>query len=108
MPKVYSEDLRWRAVWLHIVRGMSYTNIAEVLFMSEKSVQKYLPLFHATGSVAPVDQMRGPAKVLSEIEVFTVLQCLVQKPTSYLHEIQDQLFQTTGTWVPCLYPLSYH
>ena len=58
-----------------------------------------MTLFHATGSVAPVDQKRGPAKILSEFEVFTVLQCLVQKPTSYLHEIQDQLFQATGTWV---------
>ena len=99
MPKAYTEDPWWRAVWLHVVRGMSYKDIAEVLFMSEKSVQRYLALFHATGSVAPVDQRRGPAKILCEFEVFTILQCLVHKPTSYLREIQDQLFQATGTWV---------
>ena len=27
MPAKYSEDLRWRAVWLHIVRGMSIKEI---------------------------------------------------------------------------------
>ena len=31
--------------------------------------------------------------------MFTVLQCLVHKPTWYFHEIQDQLFQATGTWI---------
>ena len=53
MPKAYSEDLRWRAVWLNIVRGMSYKDIATTLFMCEKSVQRYLALFHGTGSVTP-------------------------------------------------------
>ena len=99
MPKAYSEDLRWRAVWLHIVSGMSYTEIANVLFMSEKSVQRYLQLFHATGSITPAHQSRGPAKILCEFEVFTILQTLIQKPTLYLHEVQERLFQVTGIWV---------
>ena len=42
MPKAYSEDLRWRAVWSSLVRGMSYSDIATVLFMSEKSVYRYI------------------------------------------------------------------
>ena len=53
MPKAYSEDLRWRSVWLNIVRGMTYTEIATVLFMSGKSVFRYLSQFYATGSVEP-------------------------------------------------------
>ena len=35
MPKSYSEDLRWRAVWLHIAQGMSYADISRMLYMSE-------------------------------------------------------------------------
>ena len=31
MPNSYSEDLRWRAIWLHTVRATSYSEIADVL-----------------------------------------------------------------------------
>ena len=67
MPKAYSEDLRWRAVWLNVVRGVSYKDIATTLFMSDKSVQHCLTLFHAIGSVIPQPHAGGPNKVLNEI-----------------------------------------
>ena len=99
MPKSYSEDLRWRAVWLHIAQGMSYHDISMLLYMSERSVQRYMERFHATRTVAPTIQKRGPDKILSDFEQFTILQTLIHKPTSYLHEVQDQLFEVTGVWV---------
>ncbi len=39
--KAYSEDLKWRAVWLALVRGMNSTEIGHVLFMCEASVHRY-------------------------------------------------------------------
>ena len=104
MPKPYSEDLRWRAVWLNIAQGMSYSDISAVLYMSERSVQRYMELFHATGHVSATSQKRGPSKCLTEFEQFIVLQVLIlqvliHQPTSYLHEVQDQLYQSTGKWV---------
>ena len=99
MPKPYSEDLRWRAVWLNLVRGMTSSEIADLLFMSERSVQRYLTLFHSTGSVAPKDGSGGPGKVLAEFEEFTVLQSLLYNPSAFLHEIQSQLHDTTGKWI---------
>ena len=36
---------------------------------------------------------------LSDFEQFTILQTLIHKPASYLHEVQDQLFEMTGVWV---------
>ena len=99
MPKSYSEDLRWRAVWLAVVRGLSVREIASVLFMCEKSVHRYLSLFHSTGSVAPKQHTGGPSKTLNDFEQFTVLQTLIHHPTAYLHEVQDHLFQATGVWV---------
>ena len=68
MSKAYSEDLRWRDVWLNIVRGMSYKDIATTLFTCEKSVQRYLTLFHGTGSVTPQPHTGGPGRVLNELE----------------------------------------
>ena len=96
MPKPYSEDLRWRAVWLNIVSSFE---IADLLFMSERSVQRYLSLFHATGSVAPKDSTGGPGKVLTEAEQFLVLQSLIHYPSLFLHEIQSQLHESVGKWI---------
>ena len=89
MPKAYSIDLRWRAVWLAIVRGISTTEIAHILFMCEASVSRYLTLFHTTGDVAPRKHSSGPDKMLNELEQFTVLQTLIHRSTSYLSEVQD-------------------
>ena len=80
MPKAYSVDLRWRAVWLHVVSGMSSAEIAVVLFMAERSVYRYLALFHATGSVDPKEHKSGPGKVLNDLEQFTIMQSLIHKP----------------------------
>ena len=47
MPVNYSTDLRWRAVWLVTLRGMSYEEVGKILFISERSVRSryvWLPL----------------------------------------------------------------
>ena len=85
-----------RAVWLNIVRGMSYKDIATTLFMCEKSV---LALFHGTGSVTPQPPTGGPGKVLNELEEFTVMQSIIHKPTLFLQEVQEHLYNATGKWV---------
>ncbi len=99
MPSPYSEDLRWRAVWLNTIRGMTSFEVADMLFMSERSVQRYLSLFMSTGSVAPKDSSGGPGKILTESEQFTILQSLIYNPAAFLNEIQSQLYDTTGKWV---------
>ena len=81
---------------MHFVQGLSYKNISELLFMCEKSVQRYLALYKSTGSVSPHQQKFGPNTVLSEFEVFTILQSLIVKPNSFLSEIQHQLLSATG------------
>lgn len=55
--------------------------------------------FDATREVAPTVQKRGPDKILSEFEQFTILQNLIHKPSSYLREVQELLYQITGVWV---------
>ena len=99
MPAKYSEDLRWRAVWLHLIHGWSADEIADVLFICKRSVERYLSLYHATGSVAPKNQQHGPSRLLSEFEQVALLQSLMIKPTMYLEELQTELYDLTGTWV---------
>ena len=93
MPKSYSNDLRWRAVWLAIVREMSCKEISDVLFMCERSVYRYLYLFYTTGSVSPLEHASGPPKMLNDFEEFIILQSLLYKPTLYLHEVQEEVVQ---------------
>ena len=69
---------------LHIVKGMTYTEVTEVLFISEKSVYRYLSHFHATGSVEPKEPSGDWNKGLPEFESFTMLQSILHKSTEYM------------------------
>ena len=95
MP-TYSEDLRWRIVWLYLLRGLSYREISELLFVSEKSVQRYVDSCKATGLVAPASQKHGPAKLLSDFEQEFLLESLIANPSTYLSELCEQLEEATG------------
>ena len=99
MPVGYSVDLRWRAIWLHFICGKSRHEVADLLFMSKKSVDRYISLYQSTGSVEPKKQHHGPQHVLSEFEQISLLQSLDNKPTMYLEELQSELYELTGTWV---------
>ena len=99
MPTNYSEDLRWRAVWLYAIRSKAYQEIADLLFMSERSVRRYVDLYMSTGGVEASEYRHGPQQLLSDFEQLTVLQSLVNKPTIYLEELQKDLNEATGTSV---------
>lgn len=99
MPINYSEDLRWRAVWLHLIRKLSYAEIADILFISERSVCRYVDLYQSTGDVQPKKQRHGPEQLLNDFENITLLQCMINRPGICLAELQQQLNDITGTWV---------
>ncbi len=99
MPTNYSEDLRWRAVWVDILRGLNYVEVGEVLYMSDRSVRRYVELYHATGDVKPCKRKHGPMPVVSELEQLTVIQSLIYKPTMYLEEVQQDLYEAFATCV---------
>ena len=52
MPKQkgYSEDLRWRIVWMYLYREMTYKQVSETMLVSEKSVQRHVHLFNVNGN----------------------------------------------------------
>lgn len=99
MPVEYSVDLRWRAIWLHLVCGKTRHEVADVLFMSKRSVDRYISLYQRTGSVQPTKQQHGPQCLLTEFEQVSILQSLANRPTMYLEELQSELYDLTGTWV---------
>ena len=88
MPVNYSSDLRWRAVWLVTLRGMTYEEVSQMLFISERSIRRYVSLFLTTGNVEATKQRHGPQCLLSDFEQIIVLQALIDHPSMYLVELQ--------------------
>ena len=92
----YSDDLRWRIVWLRIARDMEPREIAYLLCIGESTVCHYTQRFYENGSVSPTEYHHGPHKLLNEFEQVTVMQSLLNKPSMYLGEVCDELFKATG------------
>ena len=89
LPLAYSEDLRWRVVWLYLYKEIAAADIAHFLYISERSVYRYVERFRTT----------GPACILSEHEEFIIVNSVLSSPGIYLRELQQQLSQSTGRWV---------
>ena len=66
--KAYSDDLRWRIVWMKDVLGMKHSQVASLTLVSERTVQRYTKRFRATGSVSPFAKRNGPDRLLSEFD----------------------------------------
>ena len=74
MPQPYSEDLRWRVVWLCLFHHKSELEVANLLHISTKTVERYLERFLSTGNVAPDQRKNGPDKTLSMYEEMLLIQ----------------------------------
>ena len=99
MPVPYSIDLRWRIVWLSIVHKLSPSIISEQMCVSERSVRRYLNLFHRVGDVKLKTQRHGPQLFLGEFEQLILLRIILENTGIYLHEIQDKLYDLFGIFV---------
>ena len=51
MPRPYSNDLRWRAIWMVELLGYSVDEVAATLFMSPRTIERYISKCLNTGDV---------------------------------------------------------
>lgn len=98
--KAYSDDLRWRMVYLTKALGKSYREAAADLRVDASTVCKTVAIFDDTGDVRPKDYPpnTGTAK-LTEVDKLIILELAIERPGIYLREIQAELSQETGTEV---------
>ena len=73
MPKAYATDLRWRVVWL----CLTFSEIATLLLVSERTVRRYISLFNKSGGIEPNSQRHGPPKLLGDFGQLTLLQVIL-------------------------------
>ncbi len=51
MPRAYSQDLRWRAIWLTEILGFQIDEVSMLLQMSTKTISRYVRTFRMLGHV---------------------------------------------------------
>ena len=107
MPTPYSIDLRWRVVWFDLVHGFASHEIADLFCLSERTVRRYITLFHQTGDVKPVSCRNGPQRLLGDVEQLHLFQLILRNPGIYLHELQHRLQEAYGVRVPCFHNMPY-
>ena len=64
--KAYSDDLRWRIVYMSQILGLKAADIASLTFVSERTVQRYVERYKVTGDVAQFVRKNGPARMLTD------------------------------------------
>ena len=99
MPVAYSNDLRWRIVWLNVFMEIRAEDVAKLMYVSERTVYRYVDRYRATGEVRPSLKRNGPVKLLSEHEELLLTQLILAYPGIYLRELQQHLYNATGRWV---------
>ena len=92
----YSADMRWRMVYQHEILGLTCRAVAKNLSVDASTVSRVVSKFNETGNVDPKPRKGAPTK-LSAFDEFIIMEDILQRPGMYLHEIQSDIRQTTGT-----------
>ena len=93
----YSDDIRWRIVWQRTALELPFSQVAQNLNISVGTAFNIFKLFQSTGGISPTRPNRQEMKVLSDREELLVLGFILENPALYLNEVQQKLFDTTGT-----------
>lgn len=83
------------------MRRRTIKRISREFFVSTRTVERYIHKFSMTGDVASKSQRHGPLPQMSEFEELTVLEMLLNKPSMYLREVQEELMHITRSWYSC-------
>ena len=65
--------------------------------MSSRSVRRYVEAFYTSVNVDSAHHRHGPLPILDQFEQLMVLQSLLDNPSMFLDELQQELANITGT-----------
>ena len=102
MPAPYSQDLRWRVIWLAEIVGLDLQEVSFFLQLSEMTIRRYVKKFRELGNVSTAIIGR-PYNCIAihpheELVIFGILQ---QYPEKTLGEVLDKLYEETGSQYAC-------
>lgn len=92
----YSSDIRWRMVYQHEVLGLPCREVAKNLSVDLSTVSRVTSRFEQTGGVDAKPRHGAPRK-LTPMDEFLIIENILKRPNIYLHELQSDIRQITGT-----------
>lgn len=96
MPKEFSEDLRWRVVYLY-TDGFSIIDIANTLYMSKSSVTRIINIYEKWACVTnPYKGISGRRKLFSRNDMYILQNLIRDKVNRYLNELVSEMENLTG------------
>ena len=98
MPRPYSDDLRWRAIWMKEFLGYSVDDVAATLFMSPRTVERYISKCLNTGEVK-WEKLGRPLNSFAmhpHVE-FVIMEAVLEHPDKTLAEIAYDVYEQTGS-----------
>lgn len=96
MPKEFSEDLRWRVVYLY-TDGFSIIDIANTLYMSKSSVTRIINIYEKWVCVTnPYKGISGRRKLFSRNDMYILQNLIRDKVNWYLDELVSEMENLTG------------
>ena len=91
MPRPFSLDLRLRVIWLALLQNHTSKSISRLLYMSTRTVERYLRRYFANGSIEPEKARHGPSQLLTSYEQFLLVKAVVRRPSAYLSELAENV-----------------
>ena len=102
MPRPYSQDLRWRAIVLTEIVGLSVEEVSFYLQLSQKTISRYVNKFRIIGNVstAVIGRPYGCISIHPH-EEFVIMESLLQYPEKTIAEMVQQVYSETGSVYAC-------
>ena len=102
MPAPYSQDLRWRVIWLAEIVGLDLQEVSFFLQLSEMTIRRYVKKFRKLGNVSTAIIGRPYNCIaIHQHEELVIFEILQQYPEKTLGEVLDKLYEETGSQYAC-------
>ena len=96
MPRAYSQDLRWRSIWLVEIMGFEIDEVSILLQMSKRTIY-YVEKFRRLGDVDTVVIGRPYSCIAMHPHgELVIMEVLLQHPDKTLLEIIQEVYEETG------------
>ena len=98
--RTYSNDIRWKIVWLRAAKEYSCRKIASQLCIGYGTVIRTLKMFELSGDVAKRPPSSRPyLRVLDDYHKYFVIGIVMDNPTIHLDELCRTVSRATGVQV---------
>ncbi|CAB4425908.1 unnamed protein product [Rhizophagus irregularis] len=96
MTKAFSEDLKWRVIYLWI-EGFSVNHISRLFYISEKTIYRVINYYKLWNNVKDLkEQEPGRKKIFDNSDMKILTQLTKEVPDLYLDEIAAKMALRTG------------